>query len=119
MAARSTSKSSRRWRGRSTTTDRMGADRGRIRPRMVRMPYRPAGLALLGWLGLAAGACRPTDACAEPSKACGGDPTGNWVELDSCQDPALQDTAIAKRTYRNQPVVAAGVAPPEPTSTDW
>lgn len=75
-------------------------------------------LVLLALLCVA-GACRPADACAENGAVCGGDPSGNWVELDACQDPALQDTAVGKRTYRNQPAVTAGAAPPEPTSTDW
>ncbi len=86
---------------------------------MTALFSRYPGLVLVGALALAAGACQPRDACAESGPACGGDPSGNWVELDSCQDPALQDPATSKRTYRNQPVVPAGVAPPEPTSTDW
>jgi hypothetical protein len=63
--------------------------------------------------------CRPVDACAETGVACGGDPVAQWAEIDSCQDPALLDMAIAKRTYRGQPVVTATQSPPEPTSTDW
>lgn len=76
------------------------------------------GLVLLGAL-LATAACRPADACAESGAACGGDPSGNWVEVDVCQDPALQDAVAKKQTYRNQPIVPGGAAPPELTSTDW
>jgi hypothetical protein len=72
------------------------------------------GMALLGGSG-----CRPTDACAEVGTACGGDPVGAWVEDSACQDPALPDMAISKRTYRGQPLVPAGQSAPEPTSTDW
>lgn len=71
------------------------------------------------WLALAGVGCKPVDACAETGNICGGDPAGQWTEVESCQDPALQDMAIAKRTYRGQPIVSTGQAPPEPTSTDW
>ena len=73
----------------------------------------------VGTLLPAAIGCRPTDACAEAATACGGDPIGAWGEVDVCQDPALPDSTIAKRTYRGQSAVTAGQAPPEPTSTDW
>ena len=73
----------------------------------------------VGALGVFGAGCRPTDACGETSTACGGDPLGTWVEIDVCQDPALQDTIASKQTYRNQPIVPGGQPPPELTSTDW
>jgi hypothetical protein len=72
------------------------------------------GVSLVSGVG-----CRPTDACAETGEICGGDPVSQWTETDACQDPSLLDMAIAKRSYRSQPIVTAGQPPPEPTSTDW
>ena len=76
-------------------------------------------LAIVGASLLLGAGCRPTDACAQSGASCGGDPVSQWNEVDACQDPSLLDPAIAKRTYRGQPIVTAGQAPPEPTSTDW
>lgn len=78
----------------------------------------PRLLAVLAFLTLWLG-CRSSDPCAETGSACGGDPVGQWLEADACQDPALLDPAISKRTYRGQPVVTAAQVPPEPTTTDW
>lgn len=74
---------------------------------------------LFGTLLALATGCRPTDTCAETGAVCGGDPVARWTEVAACQDPALLDMTVAKRTYRGQPVVTAGQVPPEPTSTDW
>jgi hypothetical protein len=83
------------------------------------MAARGAFFVVVGASMLGGAGCRPTDACAEPGTLCGGDPTGSWVEVDSCQDPAIADSTIAKRSYRGQPAITAGQAAPEPTSTDW
>jgi hypothetical protein len=83
------------------------------------MDARWLAAAALGAVLSGGAACRPTDACAETGTACGGDPVGSWTLVDACQDPALVDTAVAKRTYRGQPLVTAGQPPPEPTSSDW
>jgi hypothetical protein len=74
---------------------------------------------LVAGLLLSGTGCRPVDACAETTTACGGDPVGAWAEASVCQDPALQDTIASKQTYRNQPAVSGGQSPPELTSMDW
>jgi hypothetical protein len=64
-------------------------------------------------------ACHTVDKCAENGTPCGGNPVGQWTLASSCQDPALANTAVAKRTYVGQPITTMGERAPEPTSTDW
>jgi len=73
---------------------------------------------LLGGGCLALLACTMDDPCAEPSgAACGGDPSGNWIVLDSCRDPAYANPEAV--TYYGQTQNMARQPPPEPTSSDW
>lgn len=78
------------------------------------MDLRPG---LLGVLFLSAAACRPTDVCGETGTPCGGNPVGNWILSDSCQDPSYRTPL--QRTYLGQPITPARQPPPEPASSDW
>ena len=62
-------------------------------------------------------ACRMDDPCAPQGDACGGDPSGMWVIMDSCRDPAYQSPLAI--TYYDQAQNMARQPPPEPTSSDW
>jgi hypothetical protein len=84
---------------------------------MVSGPVAALRAIAAGIVLLFGAACAPTDKCANDGTPCGGNPTGDWTLIDSCQDPAYVPTT--QRTHLGQTIDVARTPPPEPASADW